>query len=301
MCASPHILACTDLHPGSAPGLELAAWLGRALDARVTLLHVADANDIVMLGDEARGGIDLYERVRAAAEPELARLGEDLFAGVPHAAVVARGRGAGSDAGIAATICDEADMRGATTLVLGTHGHEGLRMFLPGSVSEKVLRIAPCEAVTVRSRTGGPWRAGEGRILCAVDFSPASAVALDRAHELAARLGATLHVLHAWEVRTRLVDDPRAQPEAIVERRRAALSAAIADLGDAVPIETHFVRGEGASEILRHAGELDAGLVVIGNLGRSNLARFMIGTVAERVVRASERPVLVVRAPPDAA
>lgn len=53
--------------------------------------------------------------------------------------------------------------------------------------------------------------------------------------------------------------------------------------------------GTPASEIIRHADEREVDLVVMGTHGRSGIDRYLIGSVAERVVRGSDAPVLTVR------
>ena len=64
----------------------------------------------------------------------------------------------------------------ADLLVMGTHGRSGFDRLLLGSVTEKMLRKAPCRVMTVPKRVSGvpngPIRFS--RILCAVDFSPSS-------------------------------------------------------------------------------------------------------------------------------
>lgn len=53
--------------------------------------------------------------------------------------------------------------------------------------------------------------------------------------------------------------------------------------------------GDPGSHITKHAKQVDAGLIVISSHGRSGLQRLFIGSVAERVVRLSPCPVLVLR------
>ena len=63
--------------------------------------------------------------------------------------------------------------------------------------------------------------------------------------------------------------------------------------GVAYKIETRS--GEAADGILRQAQETDADLIVMATHGRKGVSHFLIGSVAERVIRRSPRPVLVVR------
>jgi len=61
-----------------------------------------------------------------------------------------------------------------------------------------------------------------------------------------------------------------------------------------VPIEMKVLDGHPASEILRVAEETPMNVVVMGSIGKTGLAKFLLGSVAEKVVRNSKVPVLVV-------
>ncbi len=75
-----------------------------------------------------------------------------------------------------------------------------------------------------------------------------------------------------------------------------ALAAARSVLGgSAAPLETRVRRGNPAEEILRAAEELPAGLLVVGWSGHAAVARFFLGSVAERVARHAACPVLIAR------
>ncbi|MDD1753880.1 MAG: universal stress protein [Methanotrichaceae archaeon] len=62
-----------------------------------------------------------------------------------------------------------------------------------------------------------------------------------------------------------------------------------------VPSEWMIVEGNPPSEILRIAEDENIDVIVIGNIGKTGLEKFLMGSVAEKVVRNSKRPVLIVR------
>jgi nucleotide-binding universal stress UspA family protein len=78
------------------------------------------------------------------------------------------------------------------------------------------------------------------------------------------------------------------------EEGRAALDAAEAAL-EGVPHERHVLEGNPWREIVDYAERSGVDLVVMGTHGRGGLNRLLLGSVAERVVRASPVPVLTVR------
>ncbi|POG54646.1 universal stress protein [Haloferax marisrubri] len=138
------------------------------------------------------------------------------------------------------------------------------------------------------------------RILFPTDGSDCADAALDHAIEHARTYDATLVGLYVADVR----EVGYAAPALSLERvREALLESGEQVLGRVaerareagVEVETAVTEGTPASEIIRHADERDIDLVVMGTHGRSGIDRYLIGSVAERVVRGSDAPVLTVR------
>ncbi len=138
-------------------------------------------------------------------------------------------------------------------------------------------------------------------ILVPTDFSQAAAVALDYAVELAEKLGSKLLVMHAFELP--LVGFPDGTMTITAEMATRITVAAQKALDDivakhetrGVELVTALVQGDPREAVLTKAEEVGADLIVMGTHGRRGIARALIGSVAESVVRTSSIPVLTLR------
>lgn len=135
------------------------------------------------------------------------------------------------------------------------------------------------------------------RILVGYDGSPPGRKAFDTALDLAAQHGAELYVLSV--VRPPEVGDD-VETEAVIENSRqyhrrmlAELKSSIAARGVKAHLEVTV--GHPAEQLIYEADRRDADLIVVGDRGRSRLARIVLGSVSEQVVQHAGRTVLVVR------
>jgi len=133
-------------------------------------------------------------------------------------------------------------------------------------------------------------------VVVATDGSDSVRRAVGTALALARRFDAAVHALC-------VVDESEvaSAPERIRGEMRAALTergedavAAVADAADR-PVTTAVREGRPATEITDYAREVDADCVATGTRGRHGENRFLVGSVAERVVRTCPVPVLTVR------
>ena len=138
------------------------------------------------------------------------------------------------------------------------------------------------------------------RVLVATDFSETSDAALAYGRSLARQFGAALHVLHIMDnafLRPTAVD-----PAVIKATAWRALRERVTD-SDRNELKAHPVietSDTPAEAIADYATAAHIDLVVVGTHGRSGLSRFLMGSVAERVVRIAPCPVLSVHHPEQA-
>jgi nucleotide-binding universal stress UspA family protein len=142
-------------------------------------------------------------------------------------------------------------------------------------------------------------------VLVATDFSEPSAVALAYGRELARTFAAKLHVLHiaesiastpGLELYGASVTELQNNLEAAGRRQLDGLitEADRTDLGVEAVVRTG---ASAAAAIVEYADEAQIDLIVTGTHGRGRLSHFLMGSVAERVVRMGPCPVLTVRHP----
>jgi nucleotide-binding universal stress UspA family protein len=139
--------------------------------------------------------------------------------------------------------------------------------------------------------------------LAATDFSQSSLAAIDFALVLArAEAAPAVHVVHAIGLPTLPMPSGEAIFAADFEQRaREQLDGSLQEIARArrngVPIETHLVLGAPAPAILEEARRLGCQRIVVGATGRGVLPRFLVGNVADRLIRTSPIPVVVVPLP----
>jgi nucleotide-binding universal stress UspA family protein len=297
------ILCPVDFSEFSGPALEYAVRLGEWFDARVEVLHVIASLPLAMPGGM---GPAFYPDPLAAtpaqreqAARSLADLVEPLLGeGVPVVTKVLEGvpwR----------VILEEAKGVPADLLVIGTHGRSGFEQLLLGSVTEKVLRRAPCPVLTVghvrrRTRKGPLFR----RILCAADLTQASQQTLDVGLSLATENDAQITLLHVMETLPgnnglgwgQKGSETLSLNHELVAEARAELRKAVPDPVRLFCEVTERVEtGSPWSEILRVAEQMDAELIVMGAHATGAVGRMLFGSTTSHLVRRAQCPVLVIQ------
>ena len=303
MTAFRRILCPLDFSRFSLHALDQAIAVARESGAEVCVLHVfavAPAPEPVMIGSPVP-----LEPMRLAAAPRAELLAQvnDVTDAVDAEGVTMRTVLYEGDP--VTRILDYAADWDADLIVMGTHGRSGFERLLLGSVAEKVLRKAPCPVLTVPARVVSPMQnLTFARILCAVDFSPASLRAVDYAASLAAPGGPGVTVLNVVEL---FAESLAGRDEFILDTpqfRADVKRCAEAHLQEAIPPEARqrcamtdlVTAGKAWKEILRVAAEGEVDLIVLGVEGRSTADLLLFGSTTQHVVRQATCPVLTVRA-----
>lgn len=302
-----HILCPTAFSDGSRRAFDQAMAIARWSGARVTLLHVVPppgaagaAPDAHMVASAAVLPADhdaLREEMRQCLEAPA----------TPQGAVdvlVREGPAAGE-------VVRQTESLRPDLLVMGTHGRSGLTRLVLGSVTEHVLRDAPCPVLIVPPHLPDAVPATSAlyaSILCPVDFSDASEQALRFAVSLAREAGGRLTVLHVLghdlqatpDMYDTLISDSRLSDEEYQHRRalfaRQRLLEIVPGVADVdCRVEVMGPDGPPAHAILRRAAEQQSELIVLGVQPRSGSNLLLAGSTTHDVLRQAACAVLTLR------
>jgi nucleotide-binding universal stress UspA family protein len=275
-------------------------------------------------------GLSLPLTLTLVVEPAHPSIGLNLYETTEHRAghaseyletVSERLRGEGLDVSCvvaqgdpATMIVAEAEKDAGTLIAMSSHGRSGLARWWLGSVTDKVLHLAANPLLIIRStQQSGPPDAILERMIVPVDGSELAGQILPHAAYVAKGLGLTIDLARvtpsaaeyyramaigpvdiiptgglSYESFAASVDaEARAYLEAISERLQAEGVASV---------ETHLLQGAPAERLIDLAAESPHRLVAMTTHGRSGVGRLVLGSVAERVVRQSGDPVLLIRA-----
>lgn len=188
----------------------------------------------------------------------------------------------------------------ADLIVMGTHGRRGLYRMAVGSTAEAVIRGAAVPVfVATQACENLPNARALSHALVAVDGSPASHAAVTFAAEIARVEGCRITLCNVVEPPSFHWDDldrsaflekeleEKGRAELAAERTRAAAFGAAAD--------SVMRTGDAVTSIVAEARTVAADCIILGTHGRAGIPRFVIGSVAEGVLRSSRLPVCTIR------
>jgi universal stress protein A len=139
------------------------------------------------------------------------------------------------------------------------------------------------------------------KILCPVDFSEISANAMKYAVFLASHHHAELLLLHVvehlqeFEQYQILVFTSQELEKKMEKQAYEELNKLTEPIKKTIKVETVVRQGKAFVEIIREAKEKDMDIIVMGSHGRTGISHMLMGSVAEKVVRKANCPVLIVR------
>jgi nucleotide-binding universal stress UspA family protein len=283
--------------------LPYARFLARRLRLPVELLHVIDVAELGrrVPPDKAEFLNDILASVIRRTEDYLKSLAA-TFRDIPVSCTVEKGAAA------AEFIIDKAAADPETLIDMATHGYSGIKRWLLGSVSEKVLRGARNHLLLARAEQSKPEdEATLKTVIVPLDGSALAEKALPVVAELANRVKLAVVLFRAYTLpASALAADPEAYYLVSDEKLIAGLreeavgylekkAQAIKEMG-IEKVSSIAEYGVAADEIISLGKKTPDSLIAMCTHGQSGVKRWVLGSVTETVVRHSGDPVLVIRA-----
>jgi nucleotide-binding universal stress UspA family protein len=284
------ILVATDFSEQAGKAFDAALALAARTKAELHLIHALEVALPLFEPYAVVIPADWIGEARRLAQEKLAK---------GQAAVKAKGLTGTTHLGdvpAAHAIAERARELGADLVVIGTHGHTGLKHVLLGSVAERTVEYAPCSVWTVK----GTRPAAELRtIVCGTDMSAAASEAIAEAAAWARASGAKLHLVHALQIPMPLIAPYEvAIPEGIIEGARREAQRQLEEAAKSlsgVSVTTELATTPAHAALADAAERLSAELIVTGSRGLTGLKHALLGSVAERTLRYAPCSVLTVR------
>ncbi len=283
------IVVGIDPSPHSRQALDRAVRIPLQMGASLDLVYVVDGERSPETVAEREGEArQLLEDARASAQRLLPSSGT-------HDVVTSFAWGTPF-----AVIADRAHHSRADLVVVGRHGERRFRDLVIGSTTERVIRKGSVSVLVVAAPPETTYR----RPLVAVDMSDSSRLALQLAARICDPNLDAIDVVHVISVPSRLhVGGGELVPS--LERRRDELEQSVreqlltflAAVDAGVRWNVTVKCGEPREVILDEARQRRADLLALGTKGRTGLARVLLGSVAEGVIRGAGCDVLVARLP----
>ncbi|MEM7038411.1 MAG: universal stress protein, partial [Bacteroidota bacterium] len=172
-------------------------------------------------------------------------------------------------------------------IIFGTKGGSGLRDTLLGSAVNYVIRHTPCPVITIRNR---PEYLGFKRILVPIDISKETGEKVNWGVRMAKMYGADLHLFS-------VVAESGKDQARIEARTRKSIAFAKENGVESVVAEAQEASGTIPESILKYADKCDADLICVMTQAESesSVTTNVLGTVADRLVNVSQRPVFSIR------
>jgi nucleotide-binding universal stress UspA family protein len=293
------IIVGVDFSPESEIAIAHAVVMARRLGTTVTLAlatQIIDSPEGLspgLMASYVKYGMDLKVRL----SEDLAKLG-DL-----------REQTSGQGVDITEVVLDGlpedqlpvlAKQLNASMVAVGTHGRTGFRRLSMGSIAERVVRAE--ERPVLVARGPAPQGGGYQRVVLGLDFSPPSRKAVQAARRYLAP-GGKLDLIHCWQLpmwsyasSAPLFGDNVAQFQSeLLANVQETGKKWLGEIGDIDgEVEFHSLERSPAAGLDAWATDHGADLIVVGSHGYRGLQRWLIGSVAEAVVRHAPCSVVVV-------
>ncbi len=292
-----YILVPLDGSPLAEQVLPYAGIIARALHVPVRLLHVINTAVLQRVPTRTSTGATIVAQLEQAAHSYMDHLMQQLdLSGLTVEPHLERGSAADN---IVAHLEREPD----ALVMMATHGMSGLQRWSLGSVTERVVSASSAPVFVVRGSATPRTEVQLQHILLPLDGSAVAAQALPVAHQLATALAAHVHLFSAiYPVGMHVYQpDPRTthmQGQTLLpslQKQAEEYLAGVVPQFAGLEVSLHTATGTAVEAIIDEAARVQADLIVMATHGYTGIRRWALGSVADKVLRATETPLLLVR------
>ena len=208
----------------------------------------------------------------------------------------------------ASCIATESERESGTLIAMASHGRSGLSRWLLGSVANQVLETTTNPLLIVRSAEDGSRSKPSklAHVVVPLDGSELAEEVLPYVGRLSRALGLGVNLVRATPTREsyyRYADHPLENWDNMITEVDGQAAEYLHQIGrkllsqGVTSVEERLLHGSPAEAIINLAQEIPDSMVMMTTHGRTGMGRWVLGSVADRVVRHSGDPVLLVRVP----
>ncbi len=285
------ILICVDFSDITDSVIETGRFLANLFDAEVKLLHVVEPPtplfyeegfEPLLTIDGVEIVVNVEKALKEEAKEKLEKYVEKFGEKANYSVEIGD---------IAETILEKSDEEKVDLVIIGSHQKGLIEKLLIGSITEKVVNKARTSVLVVK---GEPLKE-INKILVGYDFLPNSIEALEFAKDIASRAKSIIEIVHIdsdqWFAHLAHVH------EEVLEKKKRLLEEVKQKIEKetGLKVEIDLEKGEVDSLLIEKIKEKNPDLVVVGKRKGKKIKRIFLGRTAMKVVRNSEKPVLIVR------
>ena len=191
-------------------------------------------------------------------------------------------------------------------IIMATHGRSGVKRWWMGSVAEKIISQSITPILLIPSKKKKVTQTKKitsiDRILIPLDGSNIGQAALDHIELIARETGAAINLIQvistSGSMEASLLGNANWDSffKAMRETASDYLESLVEELkGHGISAKYHILIGNPAAEIIEYARKNKADLIAMSTHGRTGLARWVLGSVADKVLHGAGMPMWLVR------
>lgn len=270
------IIVPIDFSEHSEYALEAAAMIAKKHDAEILALHMLEISDAVLTYSNQEQQSKAFFLLKLAEQRFEDFLNKDYLEGVLVTPIVKHFK-------VFSEVSEVAVDHSADLIVMGSHGASGVKEFLVGSNTEKVVRHSDIPVLVIKHN---PILMDFENVVFACDFSEESVKPFKQAKEMFSKLKSNVHLVYVNLPNVGF--QSTAEMEAKVAEFMKKANGNLELMNDVTFVSDYSVE----QGILNYSKKIGADLIAVATHGRTGLAHFFEGSISEDLANHSTLPVM---------